>query len=619
VNVSHIGAHIGHWAGRWRRAAGAATPARALNQRIKGVSARTRLHVVLVVLGLASSALVVRAVDLQVVRKDFYQGQGDARYLRDLPIEVSRGTIFDRNGEPLAVSTPIESIWVNPPEVLDHAERIGELASAAGLDEASLRQRLTERSDKEFYYIKRHLTPDDAQAVLKLAIPGVFSQREFRRYYPNGEVMAHVLGITNIDDHGQEGLELAFDHWLSGTPGIKRVIRDRLGREVEDVELVREAQPGRDLTLSIDRRIQYLAYRELMTALQEHHASSGSMVILDVPTGEILAMVNQPSFNPNSRAAIDPAYKRNRAETDLVEPGSTMKAFTISAALESGKWKPHTPVDTNPGSLTLYGHRISDVHNKGLIDVTGVITYSSNVGAAKIAQTMTREHMYDVYHRFGFGEVTGSGFPGEAPGNLPIPKNWGPVEQVTIAYGYGLNLTPLQLAQAYGALANNGRLRAPTFVKGVQNPDRAVIDPQIAAQLRAMLETVVSPRGSGLKAAVTNYRVAGKTGTSRTAAGGGYEKKYISLFAGMVPASAPRLVGVVVIHDPQGTVYYGGLVAAPVFSRVMDGALRLLDIPPDNVQNWYVAAPEAGRKAQPERAAQDEASDESNYAEEVPQ
>ena len=590
-----------------------------MNARVRPANLRSRLYLVLLVLGLASSALVVRAVDLQVVRKDFYQGQGDARYLRDIEIPVSRGTIFDRNGEPLAVSTPIESIWANPPEVLAHAERIPELAQAAGLDADSLKQRLEERADREFYYIKRHLNPDAAKAILDLDIPGIASQREFRRFYPSGEVIAHVLGFTNIDDRGQEGLELAFDDWLAGKPGVKRLIRDRLGHEVENVELVREAQPGRDLTTTIDRRIQYLAYRELKAALQEHGASSGSMVILDVPSGEILAMVNQPSFNPNARGNVTPAYRRNRALTDVVEPGSTMKAFTISAALESGKWKPHTPIDTSPGSLTLAdGWTTHDVRNKGLIDVTGVITYSSNVGAAKIGLTLPRDHMYDVFHRFGFGEPTGCGFPGESPGSLPIASAWGPVEQATIAYGYGLSVTPLQLAQAYAALADGGRLRAPTFVKGARNPDRAVIDPQIAASVRTMLETVVRPPGGGVKAAIANYRVAGKTGTSRTAVGGGYEKKYISLFAGMVPASAPRLVGVVVIHDPQAGMYYGSLVAAPVFGAVMDDALRLLDIAPDDVQNWYTSTPDSAPKMDSGRKAPDGATDVSVYADGVP-
>jgi len=588
-------------------------------KRVKPANTRARLSIVAMVLALSSSALIVRAVDLQVVRKDFYQEQGDQRYLRDIPIAVSRGTIFDRNGEPLAVSTPVDSIWANPVDVLSNADRLPELAKALDLDEEDLKQKLVQRSDKEFVYLKRHLNPDDARAILKLDIPGVASEREFRRYYPSGEVMAHVLGFTNVDDRGQEGLELAFDDWLAGKPGAKRVIRDLHGQVVENVELLREAQPGRDLTLSIDRRIQYLAYRELKAGLAEHHATSGSMVILDVPTGEVLAMVNAPSFNPNARNGGDPSYRRNRAVTDVVEPGSTIKAFTISAALESGKWKPHTPVDTTPGTFTLAdGRVIRDVHNKGLLDVTGVITHSSNVGAAKIGLTLPRDHLYDVDHRFGFGEVTGSGFPGESPGLLPIAKAWGPVEQATISYGYGLNVTPLQLARGYAAIANDGRLRSPTFVKGAQNPDTAVIDPEIAANLRKMLETVVTPEGSGIKASIVNYRVAGKTGTSRAAAAGGYDNRHISLFVGMVPASNPRLVGVVVIHDPQGA-YYGGLVSAPVFSKVMDGALRLLDVPPDNVKNWYTAAPETGRTLDAKAPPTEEASELSNYAEGVPQ
>ena len=587
-------------------------------KRVKPANIRARLYIVAMVLALSSSALIVRAVDLQVVRKDFYQEQGDQRYLRDIPIPVSRGTIFDRNGEPLAVSTPVESIWANPTDVLSASDRLPELAKALGLDEEDLKQKLVQRSDKEFVYLKRHLNPDDAKAIVDLGIPGVASEREFRRYYPSGEVMAHVLGFTNIDDRGQEGLELAFDDWLAGKPGMKRVIRDLHGQVVENVELLREAQPGRDLTLSIDRRIQYLAYRELLAGLQEHHATSGSMIIIDVPTGEVLAMVNAPSFNPNARNGVDPSFRRNRAVTDVVEPGSTIKAFTISAALESGKWKPHSPIDTTPGTFTLAdGRVIRDVHNKGMLDVTGVITHSSNVGAAKIGLTLTRDHMYDVDHRFGFGEVSGSGFPGESPGLLPYAKSWGPVEQATISYGYGLNVTPLQLVNAYTAIANNGRLRSPTFVKGAQNPDTAVIDPDIAANIRKMLETVVTPEGSGLKAAITNYRVAGKTGTSRAASGGGYDNRHISLFVGMVPASNPRLAAVVVIHDPQGA-YYGGLVSAPVFSKVMDGALRLLDVPPDNVKNWYTGSPQGAPTLDVKVPTSEENPEMSNYAEGVP-
>ena len=519
---------------------------------------------------------MVRAVDLQVVRKDFYQGEGDARYLRDIPIVVSRGTIFDRNGEPLAVSTPVESIWGNPQELLANPERLPVLAKALGVSTADLTERLVQRKDKEFLYLKRQLDPDAAKEILSLEIPGVASERAFRRYYPSGEIMAHVLGMTNIDDRGQEGLELAFDEWLAGKPGLKRVIRDRLGHVVENVELLQEAQPGRDLTLSIDRRIQYLAYRELKAAILDHNATSGSMVVLDVSNGEVLAMVNQPSFNPNSRNAIDPGYRRNRAVTDVIEPGSTMKPFTIAAALESGNWKATSTIDTTPGTLMLQGgYTISDHRNYGTIDVTHVITKSSNVGAAKIASSLSSDHMYDVFHRFGFGEVSGCGFPGESPGFLPIARSWGPVEKATISYGYGLSVTSMQVAQAYAALANGGRLRQPGFVKGALNPDSAVIDPQIAANVRGMLETVITPEGSGLAAAIPNYRVAGKTGTSRRAIAGGYEKRYVSLFAGMLPASDPRLVGVVVINDPgqgKGT-YFGGLVSAPVFSKVMADAV----------------------------------------------
>ncbi|MGA9421471.1 MAG: penicillin-binding protein 2, partial [Rhodanobacteraceae bacterium] len=349
-----------------------------------------------------------------------------------------------------------------------------------------------------------------------------------------------------------------------------------------------------------------------------HRAASGSMVVLDTTTGEILAMVNQPSFNPNSRTVVDPAYRRNRAVTDVVEPGSTIKAFTISAALESGHWKPGTPIDTTPGTFLLAGHLIRDTHNHGLIDVGHVITYSSNVGAAKISQTLSSENMYDVLHRFGFGEVTGCGFPGESPGFLPLGNTWGVLEKATIAYGYGLNATPLQIAQAYAAIAEGGRLRAPTFVKGAENPAIAVIDPEIAGEVMSMLETVVSPEGTALKAAIPNYRVAGKTGTSHRAVSGGYEDKYFALFVGIVPASNPRLVGVVVIDNPQGT-YYGGTVAAPVFSKVMTDALRLLDVPPDNVQHWYNGSPDAGHAIDASSPPPDYPPNQPNYEEGDPQ
>ena len=556
-----------------------------------GIAVRERVLGVAAFLAVASLALVARAVDLQFIHKDFYQQQGDSRFLRELPIATSRGMITDRNGEPLAISTPVESIWANPSELALHPDRFPQLAQALGVPAKELATEIQKRASKEFMYLRRHLNPDEAQAIVALGVPGVFSQREYRRFYPLGEVMAHVLGYTNVDDRGQEGVELAFDEWLTGKPGAKRVIRDRRGRIVENVDLVRPALPGKDLVLSIDRRIQYLAYRELAAAVHENNASAGTAVILDVHTGEVLAMVNVPSYNPNARTDNRPNAHRNRAATDVTEPGSVMKAFTVAAALETGKFTPNSIFDTNPGSMELAGHVIHDTHNHGVLTLTGIITKSSNVGAAKLSLQMTPEHMYDVLHRFGFGQVSGSGFPGESAGVLPNSHRWGIMEKATIAYGYGVSVTPLQVAQAYAALGNGGRLVSPTFVKGANNPSRAVLDPQIAHQILTMLETVIGPEGTAQKAAVLGYRVAGKTGTARNASGGGYSKQYDSLFVGLVPASNPKFAMVVMIHDPKGSVYYGGLVAAPVFGKVMDGALRLMDVPPDNVQQWYVAQP----------------------------
>jgi cell division protein FtsI (penicillin-binding protein 3) len=565
---------------------------------------RVRLSAVLAVMVLGASALVVRAVDLQLVRKDFYQRQGDARFLREIEIPTSRGQILDRNGEPLAVSTPVVSLWANPSVLMEHAERIPDLAQALAIDPVALQARMAEKAalKREFDYLRRHLNPDQAERVLALDIPGVNSQREFRRYYPAGEVMAHVLGYTNIDDRGQEGLELAFDGWLAGAPGSQRVIRDRRGRVVETVELIRAPVPGKDLVLSIDRRLQYLAYRELTATLLEHNASSGSMVILDAPSGEILAMVNQPSYNNNARGAAEPSQRRNRAVTDLFEPGSVIKAFTVVAALESGEFSTDSVIDTSGGTLRVANHTVRDIRNFGPVDLTRLLTKSSNVGAAQIAMKLDNEELWSVFDRIGIGQSTGSGFPGEASGVLPAARRWGLLHKVTMSYGYAISTSALQVAQAYGTLANHGRLRPPTFVKGTRRPDRAVIDPALAATLVGMLETVVGPEGSATRAAVPNYRVAGKTGTSRRASAGGYESRYVSVFAGMVPASNPRLVGVVVVNDPQGGSYYGGLVAAPVFGRVMEGAMRLLDVPPDHVLTALeaVAPPEDSAELVPE-------------------
>ena len=553
---------------------------------------RPRLYALAVALGLCGVALVVRAVDLQFVDSQFYQQQGDARFLRDLPIATSRGTITDRNGEPLAVSSPVESIWVNPKEILTSTDRLPQLASALHIDQDVLESRISQRADREFVYLRRHMNPDEAAAILALEIPGVYSQREFRRFYPQGEVMAHVLGFTNIDDRGQEGLELAFDDWLAGEPGLKRVIRDRRGRIVENVDLIRSAEPGKDLTLSIDRRLQYLAYRELKTAILENSASSGSVVALDIKTGEILAIVNQPSFNPNARDGGEPAARRNRAVTDVFEPGSVIKAFTVAAALETGKFTPDTPIETAPGYITVGGHTVHDINYFGTVSPTRLLTKSSNVASIKLAAEMSAEHMHDLLYRFGFGRTTGSGFPGEAAGVLTNPRGWGTLEKATIAFGYGLSVNALQLAQAYAAIGNQGVMITPTFVHGTRGEQRTVIDPHLANQLMTMLETVTGPEGSAKTARVPGFRVAGKTGTSRQAVAGGYQKRYISLFAGLVPASNPRFAVVVMINDPTGSAYYGGAVAAPVFGRMMEAALRVMDVPPDNLQQWLAAVPD---------------------------
>ncbi|RUL62101.1 penicillin-binding protein 2 [Dyella dinghuensis] len=557
-----------------------------------GPSARRRMLLVIGVLGAASVGLVARAFDLQVVRKQFYQDQGDARFLREVDIPVSRGTIFDRNGEPLAVSTPMVSITAVPSEVLDNADRIPALAQALGINPDDLKSYLEQRSDRDFAYLRRQMSPDAAQAVIDLAVPGVNGQREYKRYYPSGEVTAHVLGFTNIDDHGQEGLELAFDSWLAGKKGAKRVIRDRMGHVVEDVEQVRAPQPGQNLTLSLDRRIQFLAYSELKKQLDDVDADSGEMVVLDVRTGEILAMVSLPTYNPNAVTGTNGSQRRNRAVTDVVEPGSTMKPFTMAAALSSGKFTPTTPqIDTGNGHFMYYGHDIHDDSANGVLTPTGVLTKSSNVGAAKIAIQLDTQFLYNSYRAFGFGDSTGSGFPGESSGLLKVGHTWRPLEKATIAYGYGMNLTPLQLANAYATLADDGVMHPPTFIKDGDNPGKQIVTPQIAHELVTMLETVTAPGGTATRAQIANYSVAGKTGTAHLAAVGGYAKNnYNSLFAGIVPATDPRLVGVIVINNPKKG-YFGGDVSAPVFQRVMDGALRLLDVPPDNIGRWYVGGP----------------------------
>ncbi len=559
------------------------------NRTRNAFNLRKRLRWVALALGLCSVSLVGRAAYVQIINSDFYQRQGEARYLRELPIKTSRGMITDRNGEPVAVSTPVASIWVNPQELLRTPDRIPELASALGMPVDELSSRLSQKADKEFMYLRRRINPDEAEKVVALKIPGVAAQREFRRFYPQGEAMAHVLGFTNIDDRGQEGLELAFDSWLRGEAGAKRVIRNRKGETVES-DLLRAATPGKDLTLSIDRRIQFLAYRELRNALIANKAAGGSMVIMDVATGEVLAMVNLPTYNPNSLAGAIPDTRRNRAVTDLVEPGSTMKPLTIATALQAGVVTKDTVIDTNPGYMSLGRYTIRDVpRNNGVLNVTGVITRSSNVGAAKVVAKLTDQAFYDGIHAFGYGKTPGSGFPGESGGVLPRPARWSGSSKTTMSYGYGLSVTPLQIATAYSALGNGGKLIPPTFIKGQRNDAHQVLDPATAREVVAMMETVVT-QGGAKQAAVLGYHVAGKTGTARKAGPHGYERgHYNALFAGVVPASNPRFATVIVINDPQAGKFYGGLVAAPVFHNVMDGALRLMDVPPDDIQSWLLA------------------------------
>ena len=528
--------------------------------------------------------LVARAAWLQTFNDEFLTRQGDNRQLRVAKIPAHRGVITDRNGEPLAVSTPVDSVWVNPRRIVLEPDRIPQLAAVLGTDGEALARRLTRNINREFMYLKRHMRPSEAKAIAALNIPGIGIEREYQRYYPAGEVIGHIVGFTDIDDVGQEGLELAFDQWLSGQPGKKRVLRDRLGRVVEDVERLQSPSPGRELATSIDLRIQYLAYRELKAAIQRTGSASGSVVVLDVSTGEVLAMVNQPAYNPNDRSQFSPTKYRNRAITDIFEPGSTIKTLIVAAALESGQYHSRSQINTSPGRVQVGNKLIEDKNNLGTIDLGTLLARSSNVGATKLAMSLPPETLYEVLSGFGLGRLSGSGFPGESAGLLSHYSNWRPISQATLAYGYGVSLTPLQLAQAYSIIGSGG-LQRPISLLRLDQPaiSRRVIKADTAESVLSMLETVVGSKGTGQKAGVAGYRVAGKTGTVKKFAPGGYaENRYMALFSGIAPASQPRLAVVVMIDDPSSGEYYGGEVAAPVFSRVVEGALRILAIPPDN-------------------------------------
>ena len=542
-----------------------------------------RVTLIGVFFALVATSLVARAVHLQVLNKDFLNQQADTRHLRTERISAHRGTITDRNGEPLAISTPVDSIWANPKELAPAVDRVPQLARALGIDPQQLMRRVTRSMDKEFLYLKRHLSPEQAQDVLALQLPGVNVQREYRRYYPAGEVAGHLVGFTNIDDEGQEGLELAFNHWLAGESGAKRVLKDRLGRSVENVESIRPPHHGKELRTSIDLRIQYLAYRTLKGAIKSHNAESGSIVVLDIHTGEILAIVNQPTYNPNDRSQFSAERYRNRAITDIFEPGSSIKPLVVAAALESGQYRPSSVIDTAPGYVVVGPKKIEDSRNLGRISLTTILARSSNVGVTKLAMSLEPDQLWNTMTQFGLGSLTSSGFPGESAGLLTHFNHWRPISQATLAYGYGVSVTPLQLAQAYSVLGSDGLLR-PVSLVALDSPNDGdrILSTDSAAAVRRMLEEVVRPGGTGTKAAVTGYRIAGKTGTAWKFAAGGYSKdKYISIFAGLAPASDPRLAAVVVIDEPTGEFYYGSDVAAPVFADVMSESLRLLAIPPD--------------------------------------
>jgi len=541
---------------------------------------RARL-VIAALLG-AFTVLAARTVYLQAVKTDFLQEKGVARYSRVLEVPATRGRILDRNGEALAVSTPVKSIWVIPADVEASAKQRKTLASLLSMESRELDKRLNDVS-RDFVYLKRQVPPEIADSVQAFALKGVYQHPEYRRYYPGGEMTAHVVGFTGVDDAGQEGIELAHQSTLGGKPGSRRVIKDRLGHVVEDVESIRGAQDGGDLTLSIDSKLQNLAYGALKAAVERHRAKAGALVALDVRSGEILALANYPSFNPNNRARLNGEQLRNRAITDLFEPGSTLKPFTVALALESGKVAPSTMVATAPGYMTLARYTIRDVHPAASLSISQVLQKSSNVGVAKLALAMPREAMWDMFNRVGFGTVPELAFPGAAAGKLRAYKSWQPIEQATMAYGHGISVSLLQLAHAYTVFAGDGELVPLSLVRtGMAASGEKVLSAETARAVRAMLELAVQPGGTGPRARIMGWRVAGKTGTAHKQENGTYAAhKYLSSFVGLAPASAPRLVIAVMIDEPSAGDYYGGTVAAPVFAHVMQGALRLLGVPHD--------------------------------------
>jgi len=546
-----------------------------------------RYYLILALLILATLGLVWRLIDLTVVNRAFLRGQGEARTVRTLVVPAHRGIIFDRNNEPLAISTPVDSVWVNPMEFSATNYNLSKLALLLHLPKKEIQMRLDKGAEREFVYLKRGIAPVAGAAVKALNIPGVYLQHEYRRFYPEGEVTAHILGFTNVDDHGQEGLELAYNQWLQGVTGLKKVLRDRLGHVVADIGVIREPKPGQNLTLSIDQRIQYFAYRELKEGVTKYQASAGSVVVLDIKTGEILAMVNWPSYNPHDHTSKHDGRYRNRAVTDLVEPGSTIKAFSMASALESNKYRINSHVDTSPGWIMVDGKRVIDAHNNGVLDLTTILKLSSNVGMTKITLSLPPQNLWNTLNAVGFGQLTESGFPGERSGLLPTYRVWNPFVLATLSFGYGMSSTLLQLTQAYAVLATGGCKRPISLIKQIQSVDcKQVLKPKVTQDILMMLESVLTKGGTAPLARVPGYRVTGKTGTSRIVGAHGYEKhRYNSIFVGIAPASNPRLVVAVILNDPLGKQYYAGYTSGPIFSHVMGEALRLLNVPPDDLEN----------------------------------
>ncbi|MEZ5495805.1 MAG: penicillin-binding protein 2 [Gammaproteobacteria bacterium] len=540
---------------------------------------KMRMSVVTMFLLLCFGVVAVRAFSIQVMGTEFYTEQGDMRQIREVSLPVPRGNIYDRNGEPLAISTPMVSVGVDPSKLINQISRLGQLAEVLSLDEEKLNELVVNKQDKKFIYIKRRIPPYMADSVKALNINGVEFRQEFKRYYPTYEIMPQLIGFTDANDVGKEGIENTYDKQLSGTSGRKQVMQDRKGNVIRDVKEITEAQAGEDLYLSIDRRLQYVAYKALKTAVHSRKAEKGAAIVMDAMTGEILAMASQPSYNPNNISGESIAGMRNRALHDMYEPGSVIKPFTMVAALLSGKFDEDSMIDTTPFEVD--GYEFSDARNYGEIDMETVLGKSSNIGTAKIALSLEKEHLWNTFKLFGFGSSTNSGIVGESIGNIEHYNQWSNSRHANISFGYGLQVTTLQLATAYAAIANKGRWRSPTYLKGNIKQDKAIIDPDIARRVSLMLENVVTEQNTGKKARIEGYSVAGKTGTAIMAEKGGYSNKYIASFVGYAPAKEPRLIVAISIVDPKGDEYGGGAVAAPVFKTIMQDSLRILNISPD--------------------------------------